>query len=235
MRRRIARTLPPGLDSSSLTDQMSGQRSTRNFTGTIDQERKLCVLITLVFFLEACAYLSSLKPAPAMTPTPTPSITAEPTLSPSPIPSTTPKPTLSPTSTPGILPEPVLSRTPNFVILQASPTPSASSGLDCTLDWQSPSYAAWFDPEESFSAGWKVTNTGTVTWNPGSVVFTYLDGAKLHRDPLVQLKASVAPGQSVVLTADMKAPTNSTTYTTYWGLRQGDTFFCRLTVSIYVR
>jgi hypothetical protein len=91
------------------------------------------------------------------------------------------------------------------------------------------------DRHERFAAGWKITNTGTASWPPGSTVFTYVGGAKLHNDPLVQLKSSVPPGQSVILTVDMKAPGNSTLYTTYWSLQQGDTFFCRVSVSIYAK
>jgi len=107
--------------------------------------------------------------------------------------------------------------------------------LDCRLEWQSPGSGIQYKSGDHFSVGWKVTNTGTATWSPGTVEFTYLGGAKLHRDPLVELEASVSPGESVVLTADMRAPKNSTKYSTYWGLRRGDTFFCRVTVWIYVQ
>lgn len=89
--------------------------------------------------------------------------------------------------------------------------------------------------EASFRAGWKVTNTGTDTWTPGSTVFVYLGGAKLHRDSVIQLESSVAPGNPVTLTVEMRAPKNSTLYTTYWSLRQGEVFFCRVSLSIYVK
>ena len=117
-----------------------------------------------------------------------------------------------------------------------SPTATATalSALDCKLDWQSPGNGLWLDPGEDFPVGWKVTNTGTSTWDPESVEFTYLSGARLYRDSLVKLDSSVPPGASVILTVDMHAPRNSTTYTTYWSLRQGDTYFCRVGVSIYV-
>lgn len=196
--------------------------------------RKALFLMALTFFLAACAMLFPPTPVPTIAPTPTPSTTPEPTLSPTPIPSITPEPTLSPTSTLSTGPEPTLSPTPTFVFPSPSPTPTALSELDCKLNWQSPGNGAEFDPNEWFSAGWKVTNTGTATWDPASIEFTYLGGAKLHRDPLVHLKTSVTPGQTVILTADMRAPTNSTLYTTYWSLRHGDTYFCRLAVSIYV-
>jgi hypothetical protein len=113
--------------------------------------------------------------------------------------------------------------------------PTAARSLDCRLDWQSPGNGIQFDPDELFTVGWHVTNTGTDVWSPGNVVFTYRGGAKPSRDTVVPLKLAVAPGQSVTLTAEMKAPRNSALYTTYWGLRQGDVFFCRVGVSIYVK
>lgn len=82
--------------------------------------------------------------------------------------------------------------------------------------------------------GWNVRNIGTATWDPESVEFMYLGGARLNLEELALLDTSVAPGEDIVLSVDMKAPKNSAKYTTYWGLRQGDTFFCRLMLSIYV-
>ena len=63
---------------------------------------------------------------------------------------------------------------------------------------------------------------------------SYLGGAKLHNKGSFPLSVTVAPGDEVILSVPMKAPRNSTRYTTYWGLRQGDVFFCRLMLSIYV-
>jgi hypothetical protein len=102
------------------------------------------------------------------------------------------------------------------------------------LIWQSPGNYITYVPREEFTIGWNVRNTGTEVWNVGSVVFTYLRGAKLYDYYLVQLETSVFPGQAVILSVHMRAPRNFTMYTTYWSLRQGDTFFCPLMLSIYV-
>jgi hypothetical protein len=77
-------------------------------------------------------------------------------------------------------------------------------------------------------------NTGFDVWGVGSVVFTYLRGAKMYDSSLVQLKTSVAPGQEVILSVHMRAPRDLTMYTTTWSLRQGDAFFCPVRLSIYV-
>jgi hypothetical protein len=103
------------------------------------------------------------------------------------------------------------------------------------LDWQSPGNGIELDAKEGFTVGWKLTNTGSQTWTPGSVEFTYVSGTRMHRESVEQLETSVPPGQSVILTAEMRAPSNSTGYRSYWSLRQGDVYFCRVSVSIYVK
>jgi len=102
------------------------------------------------------------------------------------------------------------------------------------LIWQSPSNQIVFTPEEKFAVGWDIKNDGTAEWDPANVEFVYLGGAKLHNKGSFPLPVTVAPGDEIVLSVPMKAPRNSTRYTTYWGLRQGDVFFCRLMLSIYV-
>jgi hypothetical protein len=102
------------------------------------------------------------------------------------------------------------------------------------LIWQSPGNYISYRPDQAFTVGWKVMNTGFDVWGVGSVVFTYLRGAKMYDSSLVQLKTSVAPGQQVILSVHMRAPQDLTMYTTTWSLRQGDTFFCPLRLSIYV-
>ena len=100
--------------------------------------------------------------------------------------------------------------------------------------WQSPGNGIGYHRFQKFSVGWDVQNTGTATWEAANVQLTYLGGAKPHDSELVQLEASVAPGQEIVLSVHMIAPRNSTKYTTHWSLRQGDTFFCPLMLSFYV-
>lgn len=196
--------------------------------------RNALLFVGLTLSLLACAALYA--PLAGLRGTPTPSLprTAEPTRSPTPSPSATVEPTETPTELPSATPGPVLSPTPTDWFPRGSPAPTARSKLNCRLVWQSPRNEVIFKPGETFGVGWKVTNNGSETWDPDRVVFTYLGGAKLYDFALVHLKASVASGQSVVLAVHMRAPKNPTKYTTYWSLRQGDTFFCILMLSIYV-
>ncbi len=197
--------------------------------------RKALLFVSLALSLVACDALSAPTAAPESTAIPSPSRTAKRTRSPAPRPSATPEPMETPTASPSAAaPEPMLSLTPTILVPSPAPTPTIPSGLDCQLIWQSPSNGASFAPDEKFTVGWNVRNNGTAAWDAGSVEFMYLGGARLHNDELAHLDTTVAPGEDIVLSVAMKAPRNSTRYTTYWGLRQGETFFCRLMLSIYV-
>jgi hypothetical protein len=178
---------------------------------------------------------------------PTPTRTSEAALTSTSTPEPTPSRTAL-TETSSTRWKPVLSALPPLrVTLGPTLTPAAAStphpsfrtaaapvGLACRLDWKSPGNGYELDPDEIFSAGWKLTNTGVETWTQESVVFTYVSGAQLHNDAVVQLDRSVPTGSSVILSVRMRAPEHSALYTTYWSLRQGDVFFCRVSVTIYV-
>ena len=185
--------------------------------------RKALLLMVPALLALACATLIPPTAVPTQALTPTSSASPEPTLSPS----ASPSPTLA--TTPSLTPYPAFAYAATLW-----PTPTAPSALDCRLNWQSPGNGIKFKPRDSFSAGWKVTNTGTATWTPGSVEFDYVGGAKLYIYPRVQLRTGVPPGQSVILTAEMRAPKNLSRYTTYWSLRQESKYFCTVALTIYV-
>ncbi len=195
--------------------------------------RKAILLSIVMPGLLACATLAAPIAALKRTATPSPSATPMPTHSLSPTPSDTPEPTETSTPAPTATPQPT--PLPTIAILYTAPPLSPTSGLlNCQLNWQSPGNGITYDPEEVFTVGWNVKNTGNVAWEPGSVEFTWVAGAKMNADPVVRLKASVAPGEAVVLSVHMRAPRNSTLYTTHWSLRQGDVYFCPLALWIYV-
>jgi hypothetical protein len=92
-----------------------------------------------------------------------------------------------------------------------------------------------YDPGEKFGAGWNVQNIGTATWDPASFRFVYLGGYKLSRNDQVSVPTTVPAGGTAIFSVPMKAPYAPGTYTTHWGLRSGDNFFCKLTVTIVVQ
>jgi len=81
---------------------------------------------------------------------------------------------------------------------------------------------------------WKVINRGTAGWYPGSVEFTFFGGDKMYQFPRTQLQTGVAPGDTAALVADLVAPKNPNKYRTFWGLRRGNDYFCRVSLTIYV-
>jgi Ig-like domain from next to BRCA1 gene len=185
--------------------------------------RKTLALISTTLIVLACATLFPSSPTPTPAPTLTSSGTPEPALSPTPSPSTTPA--IAPSLTP----------LPTFAYeVTLWPTPTVPGPLDCRLVWQSPGNFVKYHPRDYFSVGWKVMNTGTVAWSPGKVELAYVGGAKLYLAPTVQLKTPVPRGQAVIWTAEMRAPVKLDRYTTYWSLRQGTTYFCRLALTISV-
>lgn len=192
-----------------------------------------CAVMLLVTL--ACASL----PGPLLRATPTvrPTRTHRPTRTPTPTETFTPPPTPSPLPPPTLLPitlPPPPSAVPSPTLPLASPTSTKRppGELDCTLIWQSPGFGATYSRGEHFGAGWNLRNSGTVTWDPGTFRFVYLGGRKLSNTDQVSLRTSVAPGQTIIISVPMKAPEIADIYTTHWGLRTGDTYFCKLTVTI---
>ncbi len=196
--------------------------------------RNVFLPVCLTLLALGCVELSRLVPAPTSTPLPSPSDTATATLTMTARPSDTPQQTDTPEPSPSLSPTEALSLTLTAWPSVLSSIPTTPAALACQLDWQSPGSGIIYDPGTEFTVGWSVTNTGSDIWDPGSVVFTYVSGAKLHIDPTIHLETTVGPGDSVVLSAQMRAPKISAPYTTHWSLRQGDVFFCPVTVSIYV-
>lgn len=186
------------------------------------------------------ALTKTAEPRPTRThrPTRTPTATISPTATVSLTPSITPS-ALPLTAT---LPFQILSSTstpPSLLATEAPPAteaaPTAQSELDCQLVWQSPPNGVSYAPGEKFAVGWNLRNIGTAMWEQGTFEFVYLGGARMYAGDRVPLNTSVAPGDEIVLSLPMKAPMTASRYTAHWGIRQGDSYFCRLTLSIFVQ
>jgi hypothetical protein len=192
----------------------------------------LCVGPTVLMM--ACTPLMGVAPTPVSTaPLPTLEPPA-PTVSPAPKPSNASRPGNTAPPSPSAIDKLIRSLTATAAFGSPFPTLTAAPALACELNWQSPANGIAYEPETGFTTGWKVTNTGISAWNASSVEFVYRAGAKLDAEPVVRLRASVAPGASVVLSVAMTAPREPVRYTTRWSLRKGDTYFCPLSLSFSV-
>jgi Ig-like domain-containing protein len=178
------------------------------------------IFLVLVLLLAACTSPSTQAPAP----------TSERTLGPV----NTLGPALSLTPTASNTPEPLPTLTPTFVFFLAPPTSTPAHVLDCKLLSQSVPNGAHFNPKDRFDVAWKVRNTGSADWFPGSIEFVFTGGARLHLSPVVHLQSIVASGDTIALDVDMVAPKNSTKYSTTWALLRGNESFCFVSLTIYV-
>ncbi len=128
-------------------------------------------------------------------------------------------------STPSGVPLPTATRTATVV----------PEGFDCKIVSTLPGSGTVFSAGANFNVIWKVKNTGKKTWKPASVDYRYLSGEKMHLQKLYDLPATVAPGDSIDISVDMKAPADDGHYSAAWGLMENGDTFCQMTVSIRVK
>jgi len=152
--------------------------------------------------------LASIKSTPSLpnfapTNVPSPVVTA--------LPTATSVPTISPT--PYIVP--TLTNAP---IIPSTPVPAASvSACDIASFVQDVTIpdGTLINAGDTFQKIWRLQNTGSCTWNTNyQVVFDR--GDLLSAPAIVNMPASVAPGQTVDIPITMDAPTTNGTYSGYW-------------------
>ena len=146
--------------------------------------------------------------APTSTPTPTMTETATPTPTPTDTPTGTPTPT--PTATPtASVPAPV-------VQYPVAPCYSAAFIEDVTVP-----DGTEFSAGASFGKTWRLQNTGSCTWTTAyQVVFDI--GDHMSGPDSINLTSTVYPGQTIDVSAEMRAPSDAGTYTGTWRLEAPD-------------
>jgi len=90
-----------------------------------------------------------------------------------------------------------------------------------------------FDVNESFTKTWRLKNVGTCTWNTNyKLVFS--SGDKMSGPSSQNLPRSVAPGEQVDISVDLKAPDTEGTYKGIWQIQddRGQTFVYNIWVEI---
>ena len=164
------------------------------------------------------------------------------------IPTNTPIP---PTATITETPTPTITQTPsktNTYVVYYPPTPvrtntpkpptaePTNSDWNCEVTWQLIENGQDFSPYEPFDARWTIKNTGDNTWQADDVDYRYMSGTEIQTNgKLFDLPSTVAPGDSITITVDMKAPGSSGHYETFWALARHSDVFCWLPVRIDVK
>lgn len=107
----------------------------------------------------------------------------------------------------------------------APATPVCEYGMafvgDLNLDDQNMTAPPVLQPNQQFSKGWRLRNTGTCAWQPNFAV-AYVngnrDGAQMQGQP-VQLFKTVPPGETIDVTANLVAPNAYGTFQGFWKMR----------------
>ena len=80
-------------------------------------------------------------------------------------------------------------------------------------------------PNRPFQKTWQLRNTGACTWNTGYTAI-FVSGTRMGGDTAVSIPNDVLPGSFVKISANLYAPPDPGTYTSYWMLKSdsGDLF-----------
>jgi len=92
-----------------------------------------------------------------------------------------------------------------------------------------------FDPNENFTKTWRLKNDGTCTWNT-NYKLVFVDGDQMSGPANKNLTQSVAPGEQVDISVDLKAPGSEGNYEGYWKIAddEGEYFVHNIWVEIEV-
>ena len=78
-----------------------------------------------------------------------------------------------------------------------------------------------FDPNDNFTKTWRLKNDGTCTWNT-NYKLVFVDGDQMSGPANKNLTQSVAPGEQVDISVDLKAPGSEGTYKGFWKVADDD-------------
>ena len=143
-------------------------------------------------------------------------------------PTLTPFPSLTPANTPTI--------TPTFIFLLATATSTKNLNgvFTCGGVSQSPANGTAFNPGQSFTLRWRMSNTGSSAWLQSNVDLLYVSGTNFANAASFNLPQAVASKDMVTLTVNMTAPGKAGSYTTRWTLATSFLTFCPLSLTITV-
>ncbi len=138
-------------------------------------------------------------------------VTQDLALTPSTTPCMSPTTVLAPSSTPAQTTTP--STSPQATSTSGTPGPATTN----QAEWVSQSVAdgTVFAPGETFTVTWRLKNVGTSTWTP-AYLFRFFSGNAFGAPQEILLGQEVAPGGTVDISVEMKAPTTLGDYRSDW-------------------
>ncbi|MBK7914767.1 MAG: protein kinase [Chloroflexi bacterium] len=150
--------------------------------------------------------------APTQTPLPAATDVDATAVAAAPEPTTTPKPTVAPTTTKKATAAPTIDATAAFL---ASCTPDIT--LVNTFTYQNPRFNS-APVNANFPINWVIQNSGDCPWTT-DLAWGYLSGDAFSftGDP-IPLNTEIAPGETITLTANFKAPAQAGRYQSVWSL-----------------
>lgn len=171
----------------------------------------------------------TVPPTAARTPTPPATVTF-----------TAPPPSQTATGTatpyPTISPIPTITITSTITPLGAN-RPTTVATYACELVEKFPEQWAPMKANTPFQARWKLKNTGTLDWEPGSITLNYVSGVVMHgEEDKREIAVQTAPNSTFIAVVHMSSPKRPGDYAATWGLKARATgeIFCAFTVKIVV-
>jgi len=110
------------------------------------------------------------------------------------------------------------------LVLTAFPAMGASTAKAAVCDWAgfvadvTVPDGTFYAPGTTFTKTWRLRNIGNCTWTT-SYALVFDSGEQMSAPSSVSFPTNVAPGQTVDLTVEMKAPSSNGHYISYWKLR----------------
>lgn len=190
------------------------------------QIKKQAILVFLsaaALLLAACGGDPTLDPAAAVMTNAAGTVAVELTKAAEAQPTETPAPTETPT--PEVTETPAITNTTgptNTPFSSSGDSTGGSTGSTCDLagfvaDVTVPD-GTDFDPGESFTKTWRLSNNGTCTWDANYTV-VFADGDQMTTADTIALTSSVAPNDTVDISIDMTAPSTAGNYLGNWYLK----------------
>jgi len=146
--------------------------------------------------------------------------------------------TTQPTETPTMTPvTPTVTRTfMPFFTLTTTALPAQSTAYQCEITDLAPKYGESLTNGADFDLAVTLKNNGTKEWTTADIDFKYLSGDKFQKKvDAIDLPSNVSTDDSIKLVVDMVASTGTGTKDASWGLVNGSSTFCTVSIHVIVK